>query len=86
MRLLYTACNTRDAKRLGDVETGVEKLMREEKMSPIEKASFDRIVAVAKSGEWDDAQKAAFKFAQDQVGQGDDTPDRHDSHEHLPQK
>lgn len=82
MKLLYAACNTRDEKRLADVEKGVERLTREGRMTPEEKAGFDKIIGMAKAGKWEDAEKAAFKFAEDQVGQGDDNPERHAVHEH----
>jgi len=70
MKLLYAACNTKDPARLAKVEQGVEKLSREGKMTPAEKQGFDKIIGMAKAGEWERAEKAAFKFAQDQVGQG----------------
>ncbi|MBX9627632.1 MAG: hypothetical protein K2X82_27775 [Gemmataceae bacterium] len=86
MQLLYTACNTRDEKRLADAEKGVEKLTREGKMTAEERAGFDRIIGMARAGKWEDAEQAAFKFTQDQVGQGDDTPDDHDHRKHPPPK
>ncbi|MBA4062500.1 MAG: hypothetical protein C0501_02115 [Isosphaera sp.] len=76
MRLLYAACNTRDEARLGRVEARLEQLTREGKMTPEERAGFDRIVAMARSGEWERAEREAFRFAEDQVGQGDSEPDR----------
>jgi len=82
MRLLYTACNTRDEKRLAEVEKGVEKLTREGKMSPEERVGFDKIIGMARAGDWQRAEQSSFKFAQDQVGQGDSTADRHDDHDH----
>ena len=70
MKLLYSACNTRDEKRLAVVETGVEKLTVEGKIAPAERQGFDKIIAMAKSGKWEKAEEAAFKFALDQVGVG----------------
>ena len=80
LRLLYTACNTRNEKRLSDVEAGVRKLPHEGKMTAKEKAGFERIIAMARAGKWKEAEQAAFKFARDQVGQGDDTPERYKEH------
>jgi hypothetical protein len=82
MRLLNTACNTRDEKRLAEVDRRLAELERQGRVTPAEKAGFDRIIGMAKAGDWEDAEKAAFKFAQDQVGQGGGSPDRHDDHEH----
>jgi len=82
MKLLYSACNTKDTERLGRVEKGVEKLTRDGKLSPNEQEAFAKITGMARAGNWNDAEKAAFKFAQDQVGQGDPGPDRHADHEH----
>jgi hypothetical protein len=81
MKLLYTACNTKDPARLAKVEQGVEKLSREGKMTPAEKEGFNKIIGMAKEGRWQDAEKAAFKFAQDQVGVGHPAP-KSDGHRH----
>lgn len=80
MKLLYAACNTKDEKRLTEVEKGIERLTREGKMTQAEKEGFDKIIAMAKDGKWEKAEDAAFKFAQDQVGQGHSDPDtvKHD--------
>lgn len=70
MKLLYTACNTRDPARLDRVEQGVEKFAREGRMSPGEQTAFRRIIALARGGDWPQAQAASLRFAQDQVGMG----------------
>jgi hypothetical protein len=51
-------------------------------MAPEEKAGFDRIIGMAKAGKWEDAEKAAFKMAEDQVGQGDPNVDLEAGHVH----
>jgi len=87
MKLLYAACNTKDTERLGRVEQGVEKMTREGKLSPAELEAFSKIIGMAKASDWERAEKAAFKFAQDQVGQGHPAPDEHDHHhDKKPQK
>jgi hypothetical protein len=80
MKLLYSACNTKDVERLTRVELGAAKLAREGKLSPPEQEAFAHVIGLAKGGEWTDAEAAAFKFAQDQVGQGDPAAaaDHHD--------
>lgn len=77
MKLLYAACNTKDSQRLSGVESQLADLERQGKVTPQEKAAYDRIVGMAKAGRWEDAEKAAFKFAQDQVGVGHPDPDGH---------
>ncbi len=81
VRLLYAACNTRDEARLARVEARLGELTRDGKMTAGERAGFDKIVALARSGEWERAEEAAFKFAEDQVGRGDAEPDHHADHE-----
>jgi len=83
-KLLYSACNTRDEKRLAEVEQRAEKLHAEGKMTPAEKEAFDSIIATAKKGDWEDAEKAAFKFSEDQVGVGHPNPE--EKHDHEPKK
>lgn len=67
MKLLYTACNTRDPVRLGKVEQGVEKAAGEGKLTDREREAFREIIGMARAGDWERAEKASFKFAQDQV-------------------
>jgi hypothetical protein len=82
VQLLNSASNTKVPKRLADAERRLADLDRQGKLSPGEKAGFENIVGLAKAGKWEDAERAAFQFAQDQVGQGDDDPDRHHDHDH----
>lgn len=70
MKLLYAACNTRDEKRLTEVERRLADLERTGKVGPEEKGGYDRIIGLARGGDWAGAEDAAFKFAQDQVGAG----------------
>ena len=80
MKLLYSACNTRDPARLDRVERTVQGLARDGKVTPAERESFERIVATARAGDWEKAEDAAFKFAQDQVGAGSA---EHDPRDHA---
>jgi hypothetical protein len=70
LQLLNTACNTRDGKRLADAERRLADLDRQGKLSPGEKVGFEAIVGLAKAGRWAEAEAAAFRMAQDQVGVG----------------
>lgn len=79
MQLLYAACNTKDPVRLARVESGLDQLAREGKLSTGERTGFDRVLAMAKAGDWSRAEAAAFKFAQDQVGVGHPAPEGHDA-------
>jgi hypothetical protein len=71
IKLLYTACNTKDPVRLARAEQSVQKLKQDGKLSDDEDEAFTRIIRMAKAGEWAKAEKAAFRFAQDQIGAGD---------------
>lgn len=67
VKALYSACNARNAEWLAKVEKEVNELSQDGKMSPQEQQSFRRIIALAKSGQWDEAQQASLTFAEDQV-------------------
>lgn len=67
MKLLYAACNTRDAVRLRRAEQRLEQVIRAGKMTEREQESFRKILNLARDGEWEQAEKASFRFAQDQV-------------------
>lgn len=70
MKLLYTACNLEDEQRLAKVEREVQQAANQNQMSSAEQQAFERIVGLAQAGNWNDAQQAALKFSQDQVGRG----------------
>lgn len=69
IKLVYTACNTRSEKRLDLAERRIDEAVRSGEMSPEEETSFRKIVGWAKEGRWQAAEQAAFRFAQDQIGQ-----------------
>lgn len=71
IKLVYTACNTKDAARLANAEKAVEKLRADGKLSEQEDKAFTRIIGLAKGGDWATAEKEALRFAQDQVGAGE---------------
>jgi hypothetical protein len=70
MKLLYSACNTKDPARLAKVEQGIEKAAAEGKLNDEERDAFAKIIGMAKAGDWKKAENAVYRFAQDQVGQG----------------
>jgi hypothetical protein len=67
MKLVYTACNTKDKARLAKAEQAVEKAAREGQLSPPEQEAFRKILDQARAGDWAAAEKASFRFAQDQL-------------------
>jgi hypothetical protein len=70
MRLLNTACNTKDAVRLAKAEKQFQSLDRAGKLAPKERAAFESIISHAKAGDWESAETAAYKMAEDQIGLG----------------
>ena len=86
MKLLYTACNTRDHAKLTRVEQSLEKAAKAGKLTPQEQAAFRGIVDMARQGEWERAEKASFRFAQDQVGRGHPSDEKCCSHDHEVKK
>lgn len=77
VRQLNTACNTKDLQRLAEVERRLAELDRQGKLSAAEKTGFEKVIGQAKAGKWEEAETAAFKVAQDQVGVGHPAPDDH---------
>jgi len=67
MKLLYSACNTKDTTRLNKVETDLKKLIAQGKVSEVEQTAYIKIITMAKEGNWKEAEAASFRFAEDQV-------------------
>ncbi len=74
LQLLNTACNTQDEKRLAVAEQQFAKLDREGKLSAGEKTGYERIIGLARAGQWKTAEEEAMRMARDQVGVGHPTP------------
>lgn len=70
IKLVYTACNTRSAKRLDAARERIDKAASDGRLSPAEEAGFRKIIDTAATGNWQAAEAAAFRFANDQIGQG----------------
>lgn len=64
---LYTACNTRDPQRLHQVERRLDELHRQQLITPAEHQACQRIIDMAKNGQWDHAAQRSLRFAQHQV-------------------
>ena len=67
IKQVYTACNTRDVKRLAECEKQLEKLRLSGKIGTSEIDAFRKSLDLAKNGNWEEAQNQALKFAQDQI-------------------
>lgn len=83
VKLLYAACNARDLERLTMAEEKFNQLNQQEKLTSREKAAFESIISLAREKKWEQAEKASFRFAEDQLGRGHPAPSQHDhSHDH----
>ena len=67
IKQVYTACNTKDAKRLAACEERFAELKSKEKIGKEEINSFQRVLEMASKGDWESAQDMALQFAKDQV-------------------
>lgn len=67
IKKFYTAANSKNDSRLKDCEADFAKLKQAAKLSEKEIESFDKILGLAKSGQWEQAQELALSFAEAQV-------------------
>lgn len=67
IKKFYTAVNSKNEKRLADSEAELKDLVDSQKLSEAEQLAFKEIVDLARSGDWDTAQKRAMNFAEAQV-------------------
>ena len=63
----HTACNTKNQDRLERCREELKTLVAEQKLSTKEEASFQKIISLAESNDWESAAAASLKFAKDQV-------------------
>ncbi len=67
LKQLYTACNTRSLERLEACEQELAELVAQQQVSAEEEAAFAGIIEQARAGDWQRAQDAALRFADDQI-------------------
>lgn len=67
MKLLYSACNSKNQSRLAKVEAEISKLSSANQLTVEEREAFERIIKMAKANQWQAAELSAFQFAQDQI-------------------
>lgn len=67
LRQVYTACNTHNDARLTACRTRLAELERAALVTAAEQRAFHEIIDRADRGEWDAAQRAALRFARDQL-------------------
>ncbi|MFO0941927.1 MAG: hypothetical protein U0930_14345 [Pirellulales bacterium] len=67
IKQFYTAVNSKNEKRLSNSEAELQSLIDSKKISEAEIAAFEEIRKLARSGDWETAQKRALSFAEAQV-------------------
>ncbi len=78
---LRTACSAQNETWLLGVERAVVKRFDEGAMSEPERDEFTRLIALAKSGDWQSAESACFSWEKAQLSRTRAAPDE-DSHSH----
>jgi hypothetical protein len=66
-KLIYAACNTKDAKRLAMAEEKLRALQSAKQIGTDEQKAYEAILADARAGAWQKAADAAYAFSRDQV-------------------
>jgi len=64
---LRTACSTEDPARLEKVEKAIQRASGEGKLTEAERTALERIVSMARKGEWKQAERACRSFAKAQL-------------------
>jgi hypothetical protein len=67
MRALYTACSSKSETRLVKVEQSVAAAVQKLQVTDKERTAFENIISVAKNGDWKQAARDSYQFAQAQL-------------------
>ncbi len=68
IQLLSTAVSSRKPELVDKVEQAIRQRHSGKEMSDGELREFERIIGVARGGDWEAADRAAFAFAEAQLG------------------
>lgn len=77
-----TACSARNEQWLTGVERAVSKRHDEGQMSAAEKAHFEKLIAQARSGDWQGAERQCYNFERAQLNRKRERP-AESEHAHL---
>jgi hypothetical protein len=81
---LRTACSARNEQWLTGVERAVTTRHNEGRMSPVEKAHFEKLIAQARGGDWQGAEKQCYYFERAQLNRTRQQPvETKQAHTHL---
>lgn len=67
IKQVYTACNTKNSERLARCSERLAELTKDQMVTKDEAVAFERIINLAKTGDWSAAQQRTLDFAQRQV-------------------
>lgn len=67
IKQVYTAANTKNSARLKAARDRLNELIASNKLTAQERDSFEQIMTLANSGEWDEAQNLSLAFARAQI-------------------
>lgn len=84
IQLLRTAVSSRNSEWLNKVASAVDQRLADGAMSPSEHAHFGKLIAQARSGAWEAADKECFRFEEAQLNRRRSKPasEQHD-HDHA---
>jgi len=82
IQLLATAVSSRKPDMVEKVATAVRRRHADSQMSDGELAHFEAIIATARDGRWEEADREAFDFAAAQLNRKRSPPDPHAGHDH----
>jgi hypothetical protein len=83
IQLLSTAVSSRKPEMVDKVAAAVRQRHAGSQMSDGELAHFEAIIATARSGQWDEADRAAYDFAAAQLSRKRSPPEPHAGHAHA---
>lgn len=83
IQLLSTAVSSRKPELVDKVELAIRLRHSESKMSADELAHFERIMATARSGRWEDADRETYDFAAAQLSRRRSAPAAEEAHAHV---
>lgn len=83
IQLLWTAVSSRNEDWLNGVDKAVQQRRESGEMSDSELSHFQKVIATARSGDWDAAGRQCFAFAEAQQNRRRSKPaTEHHHHEH----
>lgn len=70
IKLFYNASSAQDPERVITAQQRLKRLIETGQLTAAEQTAFERVATLIQNQQWEQAQRACLRFAEEQIGRG----------------